>query len=460
MTEQSRVATPGFDLKRHLIVRVTLFACLICVLASAMTFYQAAQRIHQHVTRSGAIIEQLISQQLDDERRGFERHIESLQLDMLKELGLLLKLCISVQDIYGSKTIQQCFGTGSAHSPDWVRALLSRWIAPEARFSGQVRLYPGIKLGDFMLTPDVDSEAAELWSQLRLVLAITVGVLLLNLLVYLPVRRALSPADRILDTITRLEAGDLSVRMPQPRLIELRRIATGFDHLAERLQRTDRRQRQLAQHLLSVREEERRRLARELHDEFGQCLTSIRAEANVAAEDAGDRFPELQTSLSAIGRIAAEMMENLQRILHQLRPVALDEFGLLASIEQLMESARRTRPGCLFELSVVGEVDALPDDLTVSLYRIIQEGLNNALRHARPAHIDVKLEQNESGVHLTVVDDGNSGHRDNSGTGLGVLGMTERVEALGGRFSLTPQSPGGMALEAYFPKPASEPEEG
>src|SRR5690606_7320082 len=102
----------------------------------------------------------------------------------------------------------------------------------------------------------------------------TAGVLLLNFLVYLPVRRALRPADEILAALARMEQGDLSVRMPRPELIELQRIAAGFDHLAERLEATSRGQRLLAQRLLSVREEERRHLARELHDEFGQCLTS------------------------------------------------------------------------------------------------------------------------------------------------------------------------------------------
>ncbi|QID19234.1 sensor histidine kinase [Nitrogeniibacter mangrovi] len=457
--EHTQAAAPGFDLKRHLIIRVTLFACLICVLASAVVFDQAARRIREHVKRSGATIEQLIARELDDERPSFDRRLDSLQLGMLSELGLLLKLCITIQDIYGSAPTHRCFGTDASHPPGWVRALLARWTGPEARFAGLIRRYPGIKVGDFVLTPDVDSEAAEVWSQLTLVLAITVGVLLVNLLVYLPVRRALRPTDRILDTIARLEAGDLSARMPRPRLIELRRIAEGFDHLAERLQRTDRRQRQLAQRLLSVREEERRRLARELHDEFGQSLTSIRAEASVAAEDAGDRLPELQTSLSAIGRITATMMENLQRILHQLRPVGLEAFGLRASLEQLADSAQRIRPGCAVTLQVHGAIDELPADLTASLYRIVQEGLNNALRHAEPEHIEVRLERDETGIELRIVDDGIGHHRDTRGSGLGVLGMTERVEALGGRFSLNPRRPRGMEVCARFPNRAAEPEE-
>jgi protein-histidine pros-kinase len=108
--------------------------------------------------------------------------------------------------------------------------------------------------------------------------------------------------------------------MPRPRLIELRRIAAGFDHLAEQLQKTLASQRHLALRLLAVREEERRRLARELHDEFGQCLASIGAEAAFIGGRAEARDPDLLPAARAIAAVTAHMMESLQGILLQLRP--------------------------------------------------------------------------------------------------------------------------------------------
>jgi protein-histidine pros-kinase len=103
--------------------------------------------------------------------------------------------------------------------------------------------------------------------------------------------------------------------MPRPRLIELRRIAAGFDHLAEQLQKTLASQRHLALRLLAVREEERRRLARELHDEFGQCLASIGAEAAFIGGRAEARDPDLLPAARAIAAVTAHMMESLQGIL-------------------------------------------------------------------------------------------------------------------------------------------------
>lgn len=443
--------TPGFDLKRHLILRVTLFAGLIGALAAAAVVEQAAQRIGRHVLHSGPTVEQLIGRELDTPRDGFDRSLDALQLALTDELGQLLKLCIEVNTFHTGQSRRRCFSGTAAAAPGPVRALLGWRLGTSARYSGRIRQYPGITVGDVVVTPDLDAEAAAVWQQMRLVLAIATGVLLLNLLIYLPVRRALRPTERILDTLRQLERGDLTARMPRPALVELRRIAEGFDHLADRLQHTDRRQRQLARRLLSVREQERRRLARELHDEFGQSLASIRAEAACATDAPA---PARRAAIDAIARTAAGMMDNLQRILHQLRPAGLEAFGLRASLAQLVDTAHRHQPDCDIRLTMADDLDTLPDALTVSLYRIAQEGLANALRHGEPAHIGLSIVGGPQGIVLTLEDDGAGTAHDTAGSGLGVLGMTERVEALGGEFSLTHRPARGMRLVARFPAAA------
>ncbi len=446
----ARPPAPAIDLKRSLSLRVTLFALLVCALASALVLQQAQSRIRGHVERSGGTIERLLAGEAAQPRDEFRRSLEGLELSMLEEFGRLLHLCVEVDDIYGRRVAARCFAE-DADPPSAMRWLLGRLIGPEVRYEGTIRQFPGAKVGVFAVTPDLDSEALEVWRQLRTVLAIGAGVLLLNLLVYLPVRRALRPADRILATLARMERGDLSARMPRPALIELRRISAGFDHLAERLQETSRGQQQLAQRLLAVREEERRHLARELHDEFGQCLASIRAEAACVAELAAERVPALQPSADAIARTAAQMMEALQGILHQLRPVGLEMFGLRAGLEQLVAGWRRARPACRYALQVDDDIDGLPDDLTVSLYRIVQESLTNAARHGEPGEIVVALRRDAGAIELRIDDDGHGGEAGTAGSGLGVLGMHERVQALGGSFALLPRSPCGVRVQARFP---------
>ena len=284
-----------------------------------------------------------------------------------------------------------------------------------------------------------------------MVLGMTFGILLLNGLVVLPVRRALAPAEQILAVLARMEAGDLAARMPRPRLIELRRIAAGFDHLVERLEATLAARRQLAQRLLAVREEERRHLARELHDEFGQCLTSVGAEAAFITERARDARPDLLPAAQAIAGVTAHMMESLQGILQQLRPVGLEEFGLSAGLEQLVGGWRRRLPACAFELAIGGDIDDLPDELTVSLYRIVQESLTNALRHGAPRRVAVTLARDAGGCRVTVDDDGAGRAEPNPGSWLGVLGMRERAEMAGGRVWLSDGPDGGLSVRLSLP---------
>ena len=443
----------GIDLKRHLLLRVTLFALAIGLFAIGVVLYQAREGIRLHIAHTGSTVERLITGEAAQPRGTFGHGLEGLRLASLDDIGQLLGICVAVEDIYDRSIIQRCFGEQST-PPAVIHWALGHLIGPEIHYRGVIGQYPGFTVGEFIITPNLASESWAVWQQIRTVLGMTLGILLLNLLVYLPVRRLLRPTEQILAALGRMEAGDISVRMPRPRLIELHRIAVGFDHLTERLQKTMAEQRHLAQRLLAVREEERRHLARELHDEFGQCLTSIGAETAFISARTRDRQPELLPAAQSIASVTAHMLESLQSILSQLRPVGLEEFGLRAGLEQLVGGWQRRLTSCTFELLIDGEIDDLPDDLTVSLYRIIQESLTNALRHGQPEKVTINLSREASHCRLTIEDDGEGRQTSSAGSGLGVLGMNERVAALGGRFAMTARSPQGMRVQAEFPAEA------
>lgn len=453
MTPPMTPPPAAIDLKRQLLLRVTLFALCVGLAACGVVLQQARERIRVHVERTGGTVERLIAGEADQLRDAFQRSLDGLALSSLDGIGPLLGICVEVEDIYKRPIVSRCFHEeGQAPAP--IRWVLARLIGPEVRYRGVIGQYPGVKVGEFIVTPDLDAEGVAVWGQMSTVLGMTVAILLLNLLIYRPVRRELAPADEILGVLGRMEGGDLAARMPRPRLVELRRIAAGFDHLAERLGRTLAEQRRLALRLLAVREEERRHLARELHDEFGQCLASIGAEAAFVRSRAEVHDPALLPAARAIAGVTAHMMESLQGILLQLRPVGLEEFGLQAALEELVAGWRRRQPGCRFELMLAGDIDGLADGLTVSLYRIVQESLTNALRHGAPTRVSVALSLDLQGCRLRVEDDGDGAEGPTAGSGLGVLGMRERVEALGGRFALIRRLPQGMRVEADFPPAA------
>jgi two-component system sensor histidine kinase UhpB len=449
---------PTIDLKRLLVRRVTLFAVVIGLLSACVVLLQAEERIRLHVSRAGSAVERAIASEVGRSRAAFTHsleRIEGLELKSLDGLGQLLGICVEVENIYKQRVIRRCFDDGN-ESPSVLRWILVRLTAADILYRGQIGTYAGVKVGEFIVTPNLDHESLTVWYQIRIVIGMTFGILLLNLLVYLPVQRMLRPTEQILGVLGRMEAGDIAVRMPRPGLLELRRIAMGFDHLAERLQSTLATQRQLAQRLISLREEERRHLARELHDEFGQCLTSIAADAAfIAASTRGSEEDRaLAPAIRSITSVVAHMMESLQSILGQLRPLGLEEFGLQAALEHLLEGWQRRVPTCTFALRIDGAFDQLPDELTVSLYRIAQESVTNAMRHGSPGNVTVFLLRQADRCVLSIEDDGDGSRSDTSGSGLGVLGMSERVAALGGRFSIVERAPHGVRVQAEFPAEA------
>ncbi|MCB1916938.1 MAG: sensor histidine kinase [Rhodocyclaceae bacterium] len=446
----------AIDLKKVLIAHVTVFAIAIGVVATGLLLAQAVDRVRAHVLQTGGTLERLISEEVTRPQGSFQfslDRLDGLELKSISAIGELLGICVEVKDIYAHPVVARCFG-GTSVAPSAVRWALARMVSPETRYQSVIEVYPGVAVGELAIIPNLDNEAWALWGQIRVVIGMTFGILLLNLLIYLPVRRVLRPTEQILGVIARMQAGDIAARMPRPSLLELRRIAVGFDHLAERLQATLSEQRQLAQRLISAREEERRHLAHDLHDEFGQLLASIAADAAFLAARIRTPDPELLPAVQSIASVTARMMEGLQGILCQLRPQGLDEFGLRAGLVHLIDGWRRRLSDCRLELNINGEIDDLPDDLSVSLYRIVQESLTNALRHGAPENVVVRLTRECNRCAVSIEDDGSGGEASPSRSRLGVLGMKERVAALGGSFAMTRRSPRGVRVQAEFPAEA------
>lgn len=447
------------DLKRSLLVRITLFALAIFVVAVAVVLDQARARARAHIQRTGSTIQQLISDEVARSSDAYHRTIEDIDLSSLQPIGKLIHFCVEVENLDSHPVAARCF-TEPEEAPALLHWVMGRLIGSDVIYRSRLGNYPGIKVAELAVRPDIASEAADAWRQIRILLWITLGILFLNFLVYIPVRRALRPTGQILDALGKMEAGDLTVRLPSCELIELQRISSVFNHLADRLQQTIGEQQKLAERLLTIPEEERRHLARELHDELGQCLTSINAEAAYANELARDSLPELLPCTEAIARTTGQMMESLQQILRQLRPIGLEEFGLVAGLEQLIRGWNQRRRGrCAYRLELEGNCGDFPDNLNVSLYRIVQESLTNATRHGEATEVVVRLERRES-VALSITDNGQpepappAAPGMGMGMGMGVLGMHERVQALGGSFRLAPAQPRGMIVAASIPLPA------
>jgi protein-histidine pros-kinase len=459
-------ATPPqrpLDLKRHLFTRVSLFAFAVLFLGTAVALLEARYRVRDDIQRTGLTIRQLITDEIKRNSTGttYNRTLSDIRLDLapLKPIGNLLNFCIGITDIFSHVAEHQCFPSRTP-IPDPLETMMRWVIGSDAVYQGSVGQFPGITIGQLSVTPNYGSEVLELAKKLGNLLAVSVTILFMSFFVYRPVRNALAPSQAILETLGRMEQGELQVRMPAFALIELNRIGEGFNHLADRLENTIHSQQRLAHRLLSAREEERQHLARELHDEFGQYLASLNAEAAFARELADDGVPALRPCADAIGRTASHMMEALQQILHRLRPIGLEEFGLLASLQQLVDGwNQRCRDSTVFSLAADASLGELPDNINVSLYRIVQESMTNAVRHGQAGRVIVTLQRSGGSLMLEVSDDGQGQpppeHRREAkkSGGFGLLGMEERVLALGGSLAIRAASGGGTLVSVRLPLP-------
>lgn len=461
-TMLTNVPQRPLDLKRQLFARVSMFALVVLVLGAAATLLEARYRVRGDIERTGQTIRQLINDEIH--RHGadstYSRTLGDIKLDLgpLKPIGKLLSFCIGITDIYSHAVDHQCFASRT-QVPEPLEALMRWVIGRDAVYQGGVGRFPGITIGEVTVTPNYGSEVLELAKTLGNLLAVSIMILIMSFFVYRPVRNALAPSEAMLATLARVEQGDLKARMPPFALIELNRIGEGFNHLADRLQRTSHSQQRLAHRLLSAREEERQHLARELHDEFGQYLASLNAEAAFARELADEGVPALRPCADAIGRTASHMMEVLQQILHRLRPLGLEEFGLLPSLQQLVDGwNQRCRESTAFTLACDEDLGELKDEINVNVYRIVQESITNAVRHGRARLVTVTLQRRGGGLLLEIHDDGHGQPPPESqpeppkSGGFGLLGMEERVLALGGSLAVRSAPAGGTTVSVRLPE--------
>jgi signal transduction histidine kinase len=212
----------------------------------------------------------------------------------------------------------------------------------------------------------------------------------------------------------------------------------------------------LSARLVDAQEQERRKLARELHDEVGQALTAIKMEVGVALRSGADDARSRGALEEARG-IAEATLQNVRDLSQLLHPAMLDDFGLPETLAAYLRSFSK-RTGIRAQLTHDGLEERLPADVEVCIYRIVQEGLTNVAQHSGALSCSVSVTRREESVTLVIEDTGRgiTGEADRMATarrGLGMVGMRERAQALSGRFSIENRSEGGTRISVTLPVP-------
>jgi PAS domain S-box-containing protein len=231
-------------------------------------------------------------------------------------------------------------------------------------------------------------------------------------------------------------------------------VAMHNARLFEEVQKGRQQLRSLSHHLVMLQEAQQQALSRELHDRSGQSTTALKLGLGLLRREA-EGAPALQAHIDELRQMADQVAVELHDLAVSLRPSALDRYGLVPGLEQLVASFRKQNP---VEVDIVAtglEDERLADEVEIALYRVVQEGLTNIARHAQARHVGIMLNRNGATVSLIVEDDGRGFDVDealNRGR-LGLLGMRERAEMLGGTLTIE-SMPGGGGTTVFVDVPA------
>jgi two-component system sensor histidine kinase UhpB len=260
-------------------------------------------------------------------------------------------------------------------------------------------------------------------------------------------RRRFLPLEELIDRLEAIDPAHVdSFEEPAPGgMEEVDRLSATFRGLLARIEGERRRSGRL---VLRAQEEERKRLARDLHDEVNQALTAILLRLQALMQDSPS--PQVTAELSELKRLVNQAMEELLQLARQLRPSALDDHGLVPALEG---QVRRfgDQHGIDARLETQGRADSLGDDQQLVVYRVAQEALANVARHSQAHHVEVDLVARDSGLDLSVRDDGVGFHSNMRPTGLGLNGMAERARLVGGELNVLSIPGQGTTVTLHVP---------
>jgi two-component system, NarL family, sensor histidine kinase UhpB len=442
-------AQVGTTLTVRLTLIITLLMALLTIAGGWYVINKAREDVGDEVRSTLSLTGHFLDAQLDVLRDHWSQHGYAIPLFQLAELRDVRHVNIrfispggeildSNEDVAGRRP----------EAPRWFTALVRMTSQPTKPETRPVA-FNGALVGTLVMSADPTYEIDEIWSTssglLQLLLAFFV---LVNLLVWGVVSRALRPIERILAAFDDLRAGRLATRLPEFNLPEMSRLSVGFNHMAETLERSLNENQRLTRELLNTQETERRNLAHDLHDEIGQCVSAIHADAVAIRNRGGDAVRE---SAEAIVQVTGQIKENVRSILRRIRPAYLEGLGLESALREQVANFAHRQPDVSCALQTGGDLAAIDGEAGVTVYRVVQESLTNIAMHARARSALVDVRTVAADVHLTVRDDGTGFFQMLSDRGLGLTGIRERVRALGGSCEIESQLGQGTKITVRLP---------
>jgi two-component system sensor histidine kinase UhpB len=453
----------SISLRGQILATITLVGLLASAAAMVIVVYNAKKSSEVEVAAAMAAAEQLVRELVAQPQFQAAAQIEQLPA-RIGQLRHVRVLAIPASDRGRAALMPLPSVDEQDDVPRWFASIVN---VEDVRREMQI-VSEGRHIGSIVIIGYAADEIAEVWRETRdlFLVALMLGIAVLVLL-HFAFGGLLRPLEGVAAGLRELEQGEFRHRLSRPNIRALAEITDRFNALALRLDLARSENRNLNRRLLSAQDDERRRLASELHDELGPCLFGIRADVT-SLEALARRLPaEIGKGVCERAATIDEITDKIQhmnrRLLDRLRPIALDHLPLGEVLDGLISEFQRHGPSPKITLAIDIPASRYDDAVNITVYRCVQEGVTNALRHAQAQRLDVDLRElpgkpqagsdGASGavLYLSVTDDG-IGTSSSGAHGLGLTGMEERVRALGGSIAIDPNPSGrGTCLKVRIP---------
>ncbi len=355
------------------------------------------------------------------------------------------------EDMHGQPLIGQEANakfSSKPEAPDWFIKVME----PEAVTFRRLITKGSIAYGYLVVEADPSDEVTEVWRDVHVLFLLgSFFLVLIVALVYMALRQGLRPLQQLEYALGQLEKGDFSAKVETSVVKELSAIQIRFNHMVYVMEKTMVENHDLAKNMLMLQETERRELSRELHDELAPCLFGVRVDLADMERIAGEHLlPELQQKVDSVKTITTHIQSLVRKMLSRLRPMTLDDLGLADALRDMLRSWRDRQPEIDWEWDFVGKFHDLADTVQVTVYRIVQECTTNCVRHAQASHVRVEMKLDSQTLKVTVTDNG-IGLKSDAVRGFGLIGMRERVSALGGRIAFDTEEGRGLQVRVLIP---------
>ena len=420
------------SLKSKLLIYINSLL-LIATLIGLLTILMVTQKnVREEVLSTMTLAEFAIEQGVkkNPDFYLFQREDSDLGFSELSEIRHLKIQFFNNQDILleeTSNTLDEI-----KPPPYWFIFLIEK-LSEEIFFSKINIDQRGEMTGYILIKPEPIYEYAEIWQQIKVGLwIIGAFLILINIVVLILFSHMIKPINKIIEGFEKLEAGNYKSKINRSNILELDIIGKKFNSMINNLRQSNDKIHKLSQNLINVQEQEKSELARDLHDELGQSLTALQAEA--ASISKSTKKSSRDDAIFNVIQLSKNMMLSTREIIKKLNLGLIEDLGFESALVELFENWKRRFEGVEFEYNIEGKIlNKITKQKTAHLYRIFQEALTNIAKHSAPKNIKITIKSLDRGnkTRILISNDGIKSNLANN-EGLGLIGIAERVDQING----------------------------